>query len=392
MIAPAGFARAVRRRNRARAPRCSGRGTGRLRASHVTRGESANPSVGEPDRRRDELRPGQLAEPRDARARACAGGRARRPSGRRPPRRRTAAACRPRRGSGRAGPPPAPSRARRSAVSVARRCADQWTRKPPPPMPGGLRLDDGERNRPSRPRHRPRCRRRAGCRGRWPRRADRRPRPCRAAASAACGAGPCQQRGEESEDEGAPHPHGAAPRVRRAGDRRRELRLDVPGEEDPGVLADLGDEGVDQRPPRRLGIDRGEMRLGQHLAHGARGVAGIDQIVDDEQAGRRRPRSAFSTVTAPCGAVVIARDAHRIDEADIELARDDRRRHQPAARHRDDAVPRPELEEPPGERPRMAVQLVPGDGKCPAVDRGGDHGHGTTASRRPRPSPPGQRR
>ena len=34
-----------------------------------------------------------------------------------------------------------------------------------------------------------------------------------------------------------------------------------PRERDPGVLADLGDEGVHHRPALRLGVDRGEMRL-----------------------------------------------------------------------------------------------------------------------------------
>src|SRR6185312_2627723 len=38
----------------------------------------------------------------------------------------------------------------------------------------------------------------------------------------------------------------------------------VPGEVDPGVLADLGDEGVDHRPALRLGVDGREMRLRHH--------------------------------------------------------------------------------------------------------------------------------
>jgi hypothetical protein len=40
------------------------------------------------------------------------------------------------------------------------------------------------------------------------------------------------------------------------------LQRHVPGEEDPGVLADLGDEGVDHRLALGLGVDGGEMRLG----------------------------------------------------------------------------------------------------------------------------------
>src|SRR6516165_6376077 len=62
-------------------------------------------------------------------------------------------------------------------------------------------------------------------------------------------------------------------------DRLRHHRLLVPGEEDPGVLAHLGDEGVDRRPARGFRIDRGEMRLGQQRADGLCGDAGIDQVV-----------------------------------------------------------------------------------------------------------------
>src|SRR5262245_65504474 len=68
-------------------------------------------------------------------------------------------------------------------------------------------------------------------------------------------------------------------------DRLDELGFDVPGEIDPGVLADFGHEGVDQRPAGGLGVDGGEVRLGQHLAHVFGGPAGVDQIVDDEPAG-----------------------------------------------------------------------------------------------------------
>src|SRR5262249_36051281 len=67
-------------------------------------------------------------------------------------------------------------------------------------------------------------------------------------------------------------------------DRRLERQSGVPREEDPGVLRDLGDEGVDHRPAHRLGIDGGEMRLRQNLAHHFCGLAGVDQVVDDQHA------------------------------------------------------------------------------------------------------------
>ena len=47
----------------------------------------------------------------------------------------------------------------------------------------------------------------------------------------------------------------------RFADRRLEGQPHIPREVDPGVLRHLGDEGVDQRPAHRLGIDGREMRL-----------------------------------------------------------------------------------------------------------------------------------
>ena len=53
---------------------------------------------------------------------------------------------------------------------------------------------------------------------------------------------------------------------------------------DPGVLADFGDKGIDERAPCRLGIDRRQMRLGQDLLHNLGGPSGVDQIIDNQGA------------------------------------------------------------------------------------------------------------
>ena len=45
--------------------------------------------------------------------------------------------------------------------------------------------------------------------------------------------------------------------------RRDKLRLRIPGEEYPGILADLGDERIHRRPAVRLGVNRPQMRLGE---------------------------------------------------------------------------------------------------------------------------------
>src|SRR4051794_9300758 len=108
------------------------------------------------------------------------------------------------------------------------------------------------------------------------------------------------------------------------------------------------------------------MRGGQEIAHDTRGRAGIDEIVDDKHAGTAREylrRDALQHLDLALRLVAIARNRDRLDDADAELARDDRRRHEPAAGDRDDRVERPGTREPPGKRARIAVKLVPGHGK-----------------------------
>jgi O-antigen ligase len=123
-----------------------------------------------------------------------------------------------------------------------------------------------------------------------------------------------------------------------------------------------------QRAAHRLGIDGGEMRTGQELAHHLGGFSGVDQIVDDQHAlaaelddriryGLEHGEFALRLV------VVVALDADRLDQPNIELARDDRGRDEPAARDGDNRGERPRRGEPPGQRPRIAVELIPGDRK-----------------------------
>ena len=57
--------------------------------------------------------------------------------------------------------------------------------------------------------------------------------------------------------------------------------------------------------------------------------------------------------------VVIGGDADGLDHPDLELARDDRRGHETAAGDGDDGVERAGRGEAPGERARVAVELVP---------------------------------
>ena len=74
-------------------------------------------------------------------------------------------------------------------------------------------------------------------------------------------------------------------------------------------------------------------------------------------------RNALQHLQVALLGVVVARDADGIDDAHAEFARHDRRRHQPAAGDRDDRMKRPDLVEPPGQRPAIPVKLVPRDRK-----------------------------
>jgi hypothetical protein len=113
------------------------------------------------------------------------------------------------------------------------------------------------------------------------------------------------------------------------------------------------------------------VRLRQHFPHRRGGAAGVDEIVDDQDACAPLPaglRHRGGDVlqhrrVALVLVVVIRGDADRLDDADLELARDDRRRHEPAAGDADERRERASPGEPPGERPRVAVELLPGDPK-----------------------------
>src|SRR6266702_6742674 len=153
---------------------------------------------------------------------------------------------------------------------------------------------------------------------------------------------------------------------RAVAERRVVGQRSVPGEEDPGVLRDLRDVGVDQRTALRLGVDGGEMRIGQHLAHQLAGLAGVDEVVDDEQplAGaaaelHRRVGNALEDLELALLVMVVARNADRIDHAHAQLACHDRSRHQTAAGDRNHRVKGANLVEPPRQSPAIPVELVP---------------------------------
>jgi hypothetical protein len=108
------------------------------------------------------------------------------------------------------------------------------------------------------------------------------------------------------------------------------------------------------------------MCVRQQAAHELSGLAGIDEIVDDQKPLAsaatefgRFLRNPLQHLQVALLVMVIACDADRIDDSHAELARDDCRRHQPAAGDRDHRMERPDLVEPPGQRPAIPVELVP---------------------------------
>lgn len=145
--------------------------------------------------------------------------------------------------------------------------------------------------------------------------------------------------------------------------------VEVPGEENPGVLADFGNERVHHFAALGLGVDGGEVGAGEHFADGAGGVAGIDEVVDDQDIaallGEVEDRLAdfLENLDAGLVLVVVALGGYGFDGADVQLAGDDGGWNETAAGDGDDGVKGAEASEAPGESAAIAVKLVPGDGK-----------------------------
>src|SRR5262249_57197495 len=100
------------------------------------------------------------------------------------------------------------------------------------------------------------------------------------------------------------------------------------------------------------------------------GFGGIDEIIDDQHAlappaadADDAARHVLEHLEFALRDVIVARDAHRLDQPDAELARDDRGGPQAAAGYADDRLERARAGEPPPERARIAMELIPPDPK-----------------------------
>jgi hypothetical protein len=107
------------------------------------------------------------------------------------------------------------------------------------------------------------------------------------------------------------------------------------------------------------------MGLGHHLSQHDRGLAGVDEVVDDQPALALADLGddALEGARLALVHVVVAADAGGIDQPDLELAGDDRRGDEAAAGDRDDALPGAAVGQPPGQRLGVAVQLLPRHGE-----------------------------
>ncbi len=151
--------------------------------------------------------------------------------------------------------------------------------------------------------------------------------------------------------------------LRLAGERGDELRLGIPGEENPGILRDFGDERVHHRLAGGLGVDGGEMRLWQEVADHLGGGAGIDEVVDDQEASAVAGGGGeLGDLGFADGFLFIGDDGDAFYEPDFKLAGDDGGGDEAAAGDGDNAGPGAFFVQAPGQGFRVAVELVPGDG------------------------------
>ena len=63
-----------------------------------------------------------------------------------------------------------------------------------------------------------------------------------------------------------------------------KLRFRIPGEQYPGVLADFGNERINQWSTFWFGIDGGKVSFWQHVSDDAGCLTGINKIVDKQPA------------------------------------------------------------------------------------------------------------
>ncbi len=109
------------------------------------------------------------------------------------------------------------------------------------------------------------------------------------------------------------------------------------------------------------------MGLGQALSHGARGLARVHEVVDEQPSVAiafhtfEPSQLALGLLGAALGRRTVAHYTDSVDEADIQLPGHQRGRYQPAAGDGEDAFPVADLVQERAQVPRVPVQLRPGN-------------------------------
>src|ERR1700730_25867 len=152
----------------------------------------------------------------------------------------------------------------------------------------------------------------------------------------------------------------------RPGNRCLETQAKIPGEIDPCVLRNLGNESIDDWATERFCIDGRDMSLWQGRPNKFYRRARVGEIIDNEETLSALTCSLWQNTFQNHDFFLslhsgIAHDADRVDDPHIELARNNCCRHQPAPCDRHHGGKSPDRGEPPGERPGIAMELVPRD-------------------------------
>src|SRR6516225_4120231 len=123
-------------------------------------------------------------------------------------------------------------------------------------------------------------------------------------------------------------PKGSAGRLHAAlTDWRLKREPGVPREVDPGILRHLGDEGIDERTPHRLGVDGGEMRSRQQSPHHLPGPARVNEIVYNQHPASLPVPACKDALRDPfehfefalLGGIAITLDADCLDDSQVEF-------------------------------------------------------------------------
>lgn len=158
---------------------------------------------------------------------------------------------------------------------------------------------------------------------------------------------------------------------------RHELVFDIPGEVDPLVLVELLDAQIHHLPAHGLGVKRGEEGLGQELANHPGGIAGIHQIVDEQEALAvvGHPLEDFHCLAQGLGAGfagrLVAGGTDGVHQADFQFPGDQGGGNEAAPGDGDDALEGALVQQLVAQQAGIPMQFRPGNHDVVPVGAGG---------------------